>query len=68
MSNPAGYRNRHIFALGLALGTRPTELAFLEIEQFNREILNAKPKVECITRRLAVLWDCQKTQKAGYEQ
>lgn len=38
-----GYRNRLIFAVGLAIGTRPTELWRLELRQFKQEVVDGKP-------------------------
>ena len=37
-----GFRNRSIFSVGLALGTRPTELWRLDVAQFVHETVNGK--------------------------
>ena len=41
-TNATGFRNRLIFAVGLALGSRPTELWLLDVAQFKREKVNVR--------------------------
>ena len=40
LSNATGLRNRLVFYVGLALGTRITELRLIEMEQFKDELVN----------------------------
>ena len=40
--NAEGYRNRLVFAVGLAIGAHPTKLCLMEITQLKEEILNGK--------------------------
>ena len=43
MNTPIGYRNKQIFALGLAVGCRSTELVRINNCQWNKENVNGKP-------------------------